>query len=182
MRPAILAVAGLAGAGKTTALGELSRKLGCETLYVGAFVLEEVGRRGLEQTAQAERHVRTALREERGRDVLAQMVVERLGIDPAQPVSTLDAVYLVEELECYRAAYGPRLVLLGIQADFEVRAARLGRRADRPLTRHELQRRDALELNEFRTGEVLAAADATLVNEGSLEDFKRALQSWTERW
>ena len=175
-------MAGLAGAGKTTALGELSRELGCKTLYVGAFVLEEVDRRGLEPTAQAERQVRTALREERGRNVLAQMVVERLGTDLSQPACTLDAVYLVEELECYRAAYGPRLVLLGIEAKYEVRAARLERRLDRPLTRAELTRRDALELADFRLGDVLAAADATLVNEGSLDDFKRALRSWIERW
>ncbi len=96
----LIAVAGLAGVGKSTAVKHLETRGFGPCLYVGHYVLEEVRARGLAETAENERQVREALRQDLGRDVLARRALSRHDFSaPWQPV-LLDAICLREEAEC----------------------------------------------------------------------------------
>lgn len=89
----------------------------------------------------------------------------------------LDAICCPEERDCYRASFGDALSVIAMEASFETRAERLAIRPKRPLHADQLAARDALEIDRFRIGEVIAEADHRFVNEGTLEELEQALRS-----
>lgn len=178
----LIAVAGLAGAGKTTATEHLEAAGIGRQIYVGAYIQTEVVRRNLPLTAENERFVRDDMRRLFGRDVFAKMVVTELGDVASKQHVLLDAIYVREEADLYRQELGVRLVILGLEAAFELRAERLSGRSDRSLTREELRKRDAYECETLRVHEIVAAADHRLSNEGDLASFKSLLDALSAEW
>ena len=177
----LIAVAGLAGVGKTTAVGYLESAGVGRPIYVGRYIQDEVKRRGLPINASNERFVRQQIRQQFGLDFIANKVTADLEqIRTNEPI-LLDAIYVREEAEHYRAVLGRRLIIIGIEADFELRVRRLATRADFPLTPVELVGRDAFDIG-LGVREVVVTADMRLTNEGSLDDFKRSLDGLRERW
>lgn len=178
----LIAVTGLAGAGKTTAIRHLEAGGIGRQIYVGAYIQAEVRRRNLEVTAENESIVRDDMRRLFGRDVFANMVVRELGNSVPQEHLLLDAIYVREEADCYRQKLGMQIVILGLEADFELRAERLARRPNRSLTRQQLRDRDTYECETLRIHEVVAAADHRLVNDRDLANFKRMLDALSAEW
>lgn len=178
----LIAVAGLAGAGKTTAVEHLEAAGVGRQIYVGAYIQAELGRRNLPLTAENERFVRDDMRRLFGRDVFAKMVVTELGDAASNQHLLLDAIYAREEADCYRQGLGVRVVILGLDAGFNLRAERLARRPDRPLTREELRERDAYECETLRVHEIVAGADHRLSNEGDLASFRGVLEALSAQW
>ncbi len=171
----LIAVAGFAGVGKTTAINFLESKSVGRQIYVGQYLRQEVIRRGLELNAQNERVVRQDMRSRLGPDVFAKSLVRDLnGKLPSNETILVDAIYVREEADCYRAAFGCELIVIGLQASFDVRMRRLQTRPERPLTTVELMARDALEKKMGMTS-VVEKADHILSNEGELSDFLAAL-------
>jgi dephospho-CoA kinase len=169
-------MAGLAGAGKTTAIRLLERRGVGARLYVGALVTAEVERLGLEPGPASERRVRTELRARDGMDALARVALPNIKRAAEQGAVLIDAVYCEEERSLYRQRFGADLAIVAIEAPAEVRAARLLARPERPMTVDELARRDALELGRFGLGQVLWSADRRIANEGTLDELERALE------
>ncbi len=178
----LIAVSGLAGVGKTTAVEHLQATGVGRMIYVGGLIREEVCRRKLSETPENEQLVRVDMRQRIGRDALAQMVISSLGGGMPRETLLLDAICLREEAECYRRNLGLQLVILGLEAKFEVRAARLECRVQRPLTRDELRDRDNFECSNLKLNDVIASADHRLTNEGNLESFRRALDALSAGW
>jgi dephospho-CoA kinase len=173
----LVAVAGLAGAGKTTATDHLeSIGLG-RRVYVGALVLNEVRRQGLQVGAENEKLVRVALRRSNGPHALAALaapvVMDILG---SGTNVLLDAIFNIEEYRHFEELCGNQVFLLAIAASFDVRADRLQHRCLRALTKDQLKARDETELNVLRTDLVFAEAPYRIVNEGSLDAFKAELE------
>lgn len=177
----LIAVAGFSGAGKTTAVERLAGHGGGGILYAGGYVLAEVERRGLDKTAASEKAVRAALRDEFGPDVLAVRAIEDVRAMQDGVCILLDAVCLLDERDRYRADLDRKVVILGIEAPFEQRAARLALRKVRPLTSEELQKRDRFEADTLGLGTVLAEADHSLVNRGRLDEFLAELDALAAR-
>lgn len=71
----LIAVAGLAGAGKTTAIDHLESLRAGRQVYVGELVLNEVRARGLEVNPENENLVRLDLRHTRGPEAFAALVL-----------------------------------------------------------------------------------------------------------
>ena len=178
----MIAVAGLSGVGKTTAVEYLQERGVGELVYVGKYVQMEVRDRGLAPTPENEQLVREALRKELGRDALAKKAVADFQGRLHSGAILLDAICVKEEGDYYRSVLGSSVIILGIEAPFEVRAERVSVREMRPLTVDQLQRRDRFERENLRLEEVLAAADHRLTNEDSLEAFKRTLIKLAARW
>ena len=178
----LIAVAGLAGVGKTTAIEHLETAGVGHQVYVGAHVQAELRRRNLSPNAENERFIRNHMRDRFGRDVFAKMVVAELGEAVFNQHLLLDAIYAREEADCYRQELGLRVVILGLDAAFDLRAERLAKRMDRPMTRHELRDRDAYEHETLRVHEVVATADHRLSNEGDLASFMVALDALSAEW
>lgn len=174
----LIAVSGLSGAGKTTAVDYL-KKLGLgEKVYLGDMVLDEVRARGMSPGSENERLVRLSLRSERGRGALATLAGPTVKALLKKGANVLiDAIFEFEEyryLETCCETSTP--LLLAIEASFETRAHRLRLRAERPLTREELKIRDETEISQLGTGTVMAGAPYKIANEHSIQSFQMDLE------
>jgi dephospho-CoA kinase len=166
-------VTGLAGAGKTTAIGHLKNLTGGQVIYLGQTVLDEVCARGLPETRENERLVRIDLRRDKGPAALAipciDLVAEcfRKGI-PA----FIDAILTQGEFDVLASCVPSGSAhLLAIEASFDIRSTRLASRPKRPLNGDELQARDKTEIEGLGTGAVIEAAEHTVRNEETLDEF-----------
>ena len=172
----LIALSGLAGAGKTTAIADLERRGVGARVYVGAFVTAEVLRRGLPPTPACEKRVREELRVTEGMDALARRALPTIrGMLSAGRVALVDAIYCLEERDFYQAALGEELICLAVETSAAIRAARLALRNQRPLSAAELDERDRYELERLGMAAVLAGAGHRVPNDGGLEDFEQAL-------
>lgn len=173
----LVAVCGLAGAGKTTVVDMLEQLGEGARVYVGAFVTAEVERRGLSATAQNERQVREELREAGGMDALAQLALPTIGgILDAGRVALVDAIYCVEEFELYRARFGDGVIRIAIKTTKPERERRLAVRTLRPIDAEAFAKRDEFELDRLGLAGVMSAAERTLGNDGSLDDLECSLK------
>lgn len=179
---ALVGVAGLAGAGKTTAVQFLSGLSGGKVVYLGEVVIEEVLARGLPATRENERKVRLELREQNGSAALAMLYADRVTQLIVSAVSVfVDAIFVKTEFEVLKSRDpAGSAYLLAIEASFDLRCDRLASRADRPFSPGELAERDETELSRLGTGAVIAAASHTIRNEGSLQDFHARLTAFWE--
>jgi dephospho-CoA kinase len=171
----IVAVSGLCGVGKSTAVIYLARVTGGEVVYFGATVLRVVRERGLPETSASEQIVRIELRDQHGPACLAMLEAERMKTILAEGHHVfVDAVYSVEEFD-YLSGLAASFSLIGIEASFDTRLARLGARAVRPMTEPQLRERDAVELTRLKSGKAIAKANMRIGNEGSMAEFEDAL-------
>lgn len=173
----IIAVCGLAGAGKTTTLDVLERLGVGAKVYVGSFVTSEVVRRGLEATPENERLVREELRVASGMAAMAQLAFPTIvGILNAGRIALVDAIYCIEEYAFYKERCSESVIRIAVKAARHERERRLAARLLRPISADALNKRDEFELSQLGLADVMAAAEHTIVNEGSLNDIERTLQ------
>lgn len=180
----LVAVTGLAGAGKTTAVTHLAKLTGGQVFYLGDVVLNEIRARGLPETRENEKHVRIQLRQENGPAALAMPFRDRISENLQKGVpSFIDSIFVLAEFNLVRTWTGDAPAhLLAIDASFDVRLARLKDRPERPFTRDELGDRDKTELETLGTGAVIAAASDRIRNEGSMDDFYARLAEFLKSW
>jgi dephospho-CoA kinase len=179
----LVGVTGLSGVGKTTAVGYLSNFTCGRGFYLGQTVLNEVVARGLSQTRENERQIRIQLRREKGRAALATPYVDEIAecLGNGIPVF-IDAILVPEEFGLLRSSVpNSPARLLAIEASLVTRQARLAHRSERPFTTEELQERDNTELQELGTGDVIAAAEYTISNEQTFEEFYTKLAEFVNR-
>ena len=179
----LVGVAGLAGAGKTTAAKYLSNLKGGRYFYLGQTVLDEVRARGLPETRESERQVRIDLRSEKGRAALAIPYADEVAESLKNGIPALvDAIFNREEFDLLRSRFpnGPARVL-AIDASFATRQARLARRSERTFSADELRERENTELKQLATDAVIASADYTIRNEQTFEEFYRRLAEFVTR-
>jgi dephospho-CoA kinase len=169
----LVGVTGLAGVGKTTAAEYLSNLTGGRYLYLGQTVIDGVRARGLPQTRENERQVRIDIRRENGQAALAIPYVVEVAdcLGNGIPVF-VDAIFTREEFDLLRSRIpdGPAR-LLAINASFDIRLTRLACRPERTFSADELRKRDDTETKVLRTDAVIAAADSTISNEQTFEEF-----------
>jgi dephospho-CoA kinase len=174
----LIAVCGLAGAGKTTTVDVLEHLGKGTRVYVGAFVTAEVESRSLPATPENERQVRDELRRAGGMDALAKRAWPTVeAILDAGRVALVDALYCVEEFEFYRARCANKLVRIAIETEKQERERRLAIRASRPLDADALTKRDAFELDGLGLARVMAEAEHSINNNGPLHALENALKA-----
>jgi dephospho-CoA kinase len=180
-RPRILAVVGLAGTGKSTAVDLLHNELGGSLIYFGGIVLDEVRRRGLPTVEDNERQVREELRRDGGMGAIATLAVPRIRriLEDSDPDSILiiDGVYSGAEIDVLRDAFGDSIQSLAIHCPRSIREQRVGQRKTRPLSPEELLRRDHTEVRALDKATPIALADYHVVNEGTLDELAARLNS-----
>jgi dephospho-CoA kinase len=176
----IVGVAGLAGAGKTTAIKYLSTLTDGRMIYLGQAVLDEVRARGLSETRDNERAVRIDLRQKKGPAALALDFVDTVAECQVNKCPVfVDAIYTLEEFDVLKSCFPPSSAhLLLIEASFEVRSARLASRTERTFNCDELRKRDETELQRLGTAAVFAAAEHTICNDKSLDGFYEDLAAF----
>jgi dephospho-CoA kinase len=170
MQKIVLAVVGLAGAGKTETTEYLLKKTGWPKVYFGQAVVDEAARRGIPGEA-GERSVRE---EFRAKDGMAAMAIANMpAIKKAFETSSviIESLYSWEESLEMEKEFGQAFKVLAIYSSFKTRAARMAKRPQRPLTEQELESRDKSQIQNLNQAGPIARANWTIVNEGSLEEL-----------
>lgn len=166
-----IAFVGMPGSGKSTCIEVVSRSLGIPVVSMGDCVREEAVRRGVPLEKLNEFAQR--LREELGPEAVA-VLTHRKMMELESDVCLVDGVRSLDEVNYFRRM-GVEVVIIAIHASPRTRFERLRKRgrADDPRSWSEFEKRDLTELS-WGLGNVIALADRVIVNEGSLEEFRRA--------
>ena len=176
----LLAVVGMPGAGKSTAVEHLATRE-WPVVYFGKLTLDEIERRGLAVTADSERQIRESLRGAHGEAAYAKLslpaIVRHLGDKP----TLIDGLYSWAEYTFLRAELRSPMYVLAICAERRRRYERLSQRANRPLAAQEAQRRDIAEIENIDKGGPIAIADFTVVNDGTAAELCASLDAIADR-
>lgn len=170
----ILAIVGMAGAGKSEAAAYFTSKK-IPVLRFGDQTDIGLTELGKPLNEANERKYREELRSELGMAAYAIKIKPR--IDEAlkhHDIVVLDGLYSWEEYTYLLAAY-PVLKVVCIYARPDVRYARLTKRRIRHLTPEEARTRDIAELEHLHKGGPIALADFMVINETSLSHMHRSL-------
>lgn len=179
MRHRVFAVVGMPGAGKSVVASLFAGK-GCAVVRFGDVTEEELRRRGLPQNPDTEKTVREAIRASEGMDAYARRTLPRIEAALASGPVAADGLYSWPEFLLMRRHFGDRFVTIAVVASPAVRHERLRTRPVRPHTPEESWKRDVAEIEGVQKAGPIAMADFTLLNEGALDDLRRAFERmWT---
>lgn len=169
----LILIAGMPGSGKTT-VAKVIGEHGFTVVSMGDVLREEAEARGLGKDISTMSRFMVELRKELGDDAVARLVDKRT-IEAKGEVIVVDGVRSMREVEYFKSR-GYRITLLGVLSPKDLRYSRLIRRkrSDDPKMLIELEERDKTELS-VGLGEALALSDFYIVNDGSLEDLKKAI-------
>lgn len=172
----ILAFVGLAGSGKSTAV-EYFTKNGYPKVYFGGIVLEAMREEGLEITSENEKMFREKLREEHGKDVVVNRIVEQIQrlIDAGQHRIIADGLYTWTEYKILKKAFPGELTVVAVVAPRRTRYRRLAERPIRPFTATEAYDRDTSEIENLEKGGPIAIADHYVSNKTSVDELYEKL-------
>lgn len=147
---------------------QVAVELGYTVVRMGDVVRDEARKRGLPITDAAVGGMANEERVKHGVAVWAERTIPRVRGDRV----LIDGLRSPAEREVFRKAFGRDLIVFGVEASKRTRWERVQRRQrpDDAKTLEEFQRRDARELG-WGLGGVVASADITIVNEGTLDEF-----------
>lgn len=147
---------------------------GCCRLYIGDQVLQELRRRGLPETRENERIVRSDVRSREGTAAFVRRASKTIESHLESDNEVLiDAIYAKAEWDILREIVGAaELHLIFIECSRNVRAERLSKRPVRPFDLNDLERRDKLEREELAFDGLRRISNATINNMGTLDQLK----------
>jgi dephospho-CoA kinase len=172
----LIVTVGMPGSGKDELIA-VAQSMGLATLKMGDLVRDETRRRNLALTNENVGRIASEERDKHGPGVWAQRALPKL----TETRMLVDGCRSDSEVSVFRHNFGD-LFVLGIFASPETRHSRLQTRGrkDDGAGLQEFYDRDRREL-KWGIGTAFALADGMLVNEGSLDDFRRAARSMIER-
>lgn len=174
----VILLAGMPGSGKSIVV-EIARKMGFSTFTLGDVVRREATRRGLPLNDRQLGELARKLRKEHGDDAIAKIALNYIHKNDKHFL--IDGIRSPSEIKVFKTAFDAAYVL-AIHSSPKTRFRRLLKRGrkDDPKTWEEFEARDRRELS-FGLGEVIALADYMLVNEDSLEKFKKDAEEMLRR-
>jgi dephospho-CoA kinase len=177
----IVALVGLTGSGKSTAVDYLTAK-GYPKVYFGGIVLNEVAKRGLELTQANEQPIREELRETEGKDFVVKRIVTQIHdlIAAGQHRIVADGLYSWTEYKVLKHEFPGELTVVAIVSPKHLRKQRMANRPLRPLTPNEVDQRDWAEIENIEKGGPIAIADHFIMNSGDQEHYHKQLDEVLE--
>lgn len=171
----LIVTVGMPGSGKDELIS-VAQSIGLATLKMGDLVRDETRRRGLALTNSNLGRVANEEREKHGPGVWAQRAIPKL----TETKMLVDGCRSDHEVTVFRHNFGD-LFVLGIFASPETRYDRMIKRSrgDDGMSLQEFFDRDRREL-KWGIGNAFSLADGMLINEGPLEEFKRAARQRLE--
>jgi dephospho-CoA kinase len=171
----LIVTVGMPGSGKDELI-EVAHHMGLATLKMGDLVRDETRRRGLALNNANVGRIASEEREKHGPGVWAQKALPKL----TETRMLVDGCRSDGEVSVFRHNFGD-LFVLGIFASPETRYDRLSaRKRSDDVDLQDFYDRDRREL-KWGIGAAFALADGMLVNEGSLDEFRRSARTTLER-
>ncbi len=171
----IIAIVGMAGAGKTEAANFFKEK-GMGVLRFGLVIDEGLKSEGLPWTPENNTYYREEIRKDLGMAAVAIKMLPKIerALKNNKKI-VLDGLYSWEEY-LYLLDRMPSLFLLCIYARPPIRYERLANRKERQFTKEEARKRDIHELVALNKGGPIALANYLIKNETTIEDFYKELE------
>jgi dephospho-CoA kinase len=171
----LIVTVGMPGSGKDELI-EVAHGMGLATLKMGDLVRDETRRRGLALNNANVGRIASEERDKHGPGVWAQRALPKL----TETRMLVDGCRSDSEVSVFRHNFGD-LFVLGIFASPETRYNRLSvRRRSDDVDLQDFYDRDRREL-KWGIGAAFALADGMIVNEGSLDEFRRSARATLER-
>jgi dephospho-CoA kinase len=177
----ILAVVGMAGSGKSEVVKYLAKKLELPVVYLGGITFEWMKQRKITVNYANEKKAREQIRRENGGmgayaklslPKIAKLLKNNKGV-------IVESLYSWSEYKILKEKYGDQFKVIAAYASPAVRFKRLtARKKERPMKNYaEFKARDYSEIENIEKGGPIARADFMVVNEGSLNDLHKKLNS-----
>lgn len=170
----VVGIAGMPGSGKGV-FRRIVQKMGYPVVIMGDVVREEVKRRKLKPTPENLGKIMLNLRELEGPAAIAKRCIPKVK-NATRRIVVIDGVRSLAEVEEFKKHF-PHFILIAIYASPKTRYQRLFRRkrSDDPTNWETFKQRDLRELG-VGMGAVIAAANHTIVNEGTLAQLKNKIR------
>ena len=170
----ILAVVGMSGSGKSTAIEYLTEH-GIPKIYFGGIIYKAMADAGIERTedGESERKFREEIRAKKSNDFVVKRAIAEVKnlINAGQKRIVLDGVYSWTEYKILRAEFPTEMTVVAIVAPKALRRKRLANRPDRPFNAQAAAERDQSEIENLEKGGPIAIADYYVDNSTDLKDF-----------
>ena len=170
----ILAVVGMSGSGKSTAIDYLIEKK-IPKIYFGGIIYKAMAEAGIERTpdGESEKKFREEIREKEGKDfVVKRAIAEAKNLIAAgQKRIVLDGVYTWSEYKILRKEFPTEMTVVAIVVPKALRRKRLAERPERPFNAQQAAERDRSEIENLEKGGPIAIADYYVDNSGTIKEF-----------
>jgi dephospho-CoA kinase len=173
MNKIILAVVGLAGAGKSDVTEYLINKMKVPKVYFGDATFDEMRKMGLEINEVNERKTREDIRKRLGMGAYAILNLPKVKELFKNGSVIIESLYSWEEYLEMKKEFGDSFKVLSIYSSPETRIIRMENRPVRPLKREEMISRDYSQIENLHQAGPIARADYTIVNEGTKEELQQ---------
>jgi UPF0200 protein PYRAB09750 len=176
----IIALVGLAGSGKSSAVEYLTEK-GFPKIYFGGVIYKAMDEAGIEKTWDNQQKFREEIRRKEGKDFVIKRVIKNIHdlINAGQNKIVLDGLYTWSEYKFLKHEFPGQVVVIAIVTPKHLRYQRMIKRAERPMQPHEVDQRDWSEIENLEKGGPIAIADYFIINDGSLEQLHQKIDAVT---
>ena len=176
----IIALVGLAGSGKSSAVEYLTEK-GFPKIYFGGVIYKAMDEAGIEKTWDNQQQFREEIRRREGKDFVIKRVIKNIHdlINAGQNKIVLDGLYTWSEYKFLKHEFPGQVVVIAIVTPKYLRYQRMAKRIERPMQPHEVDQRDWSEIENLEKGGPIAIADYFIINDGSLEQVHQKIDAAT---
>ena len=176
----IIALVGLAGSGKSSAVEYLTEK-GFPKIYFGGIIYKAMDEAGIEKTWDNQQQFREEIRRREGKDFVIKRVIKNIHdlINAGQNKIVLDGLYTWSEYKFLKHEFPGQVVVIAIVTPKYLRYQRMAKRIERPMQPHEVDQRDWSEIENLEKGGPIAIADYFIINDGSLEQLRQKIDAAT---
>lgn len=176
----IIALVGLAGSGKSSAVEYLTEK-GFPKIYFGGVIYKAMDEAGIEKTWDNQQQFREEIRRREGKDFVIKCVIKNIHdlINAGQNKIVLDGLYTWSEYKFLKHEFPGQVVVIAIVTPKYLRYQRMAKRIERPMQPHEVDQRDWSEIENLEKGGPIAIADYFIINDGSLEQLHQKIDAAT---
>jgi dephospho-CoA kinase len=177
----IIAFTGMPFAGKTEAV-KVTKEAEIPMIRMGDMVWNEVNKRGLKLNDNNVGTIANQMREKHGRGIWAIKTINKIKTMGNIDSIVIDGIRNVEEIEVFKSELGDNFVVIAVETSEETRRKRAleRRRKDDSKDVKKLKERDQRELG-WGLGSVIASADIVILNNGSIDDFRKKIKEILKR-
>ena len=176
----IIALVGLAGSGKSSAVEYLTKK-GFPKIYFGGVIYKAMDEAGIEPTWDNQQKFREEIRQREGKDFVIRRVIKNIRdlINAGQNKIVLDGLYTWSEYKILKHEFPGQVVVIAIVTPKHLRYQRMVKRPERPMQPREVDQRDWSEIENLEKGGPIAIADYFVINDGNLDQLHQKIDAVT---